>query len=327
MLSYFFIFSFFDFGYYFFYTLIEVIITKIQPYNTDSFSSIDSYKVEDKSLFGEIILRLVDTDEVFFDEQKLQEWESMLSPFSAKISLDEINGMNLILNDHDCSDTFFQDVIKQLREDGIQFTITRDNININENNATIITLDQQYSAGPGTLVFAPYNNTRVGHSDSLALAMNTAFSQNGFIVGDILCGQAGYKQDEDGTIHTFFPTDTECAIDETFNSSFVTISFGTQNQNGIWVAKSIENGLARQKYYLKGHNNSTDLIYRANTSDSIDEVANYFGADIHQLKSFNHIKDSSFQNHQTIVNPSIENRSEFNPTSLFQIDNIKTRAY
>ena len=263
----------------------------------------------------------------FLSKDKLDEIDSMLSAFSADVSIDDINSMNLILNDNDCSDTFFQDITNQLREDGVQLTITRDGNNINENNSTIITLDQQYSAGPGTLIFAPYNNTRVGQSDSLALAMNAAFAQNGFTVGEILCGQIGYKQDEDGIVHTFFPTDTESAIDEAYDSSFVTISFGTQNQSGEWVAKSIENGLARQNYYLKSDDSSSDLIYRANSEDSLEDVANYFGSDVPQLKGFNHMKDSTFTDYQTIVNPAVENMSSFDKTGMFQINGQKTRVF
>ena len=302
--------------------------------NTDSLSNTDHYKVSRKSRIGSIVLAFLVTASVtggaihhFLNKQKQQEIHSMLSPFSTEISIDDINDMNLILNDQDCSDTFFQEVAGQLREDGIQFIITRDGNGINENNSTIVTLDQQYSAGPGTIIFAPYDNARVGQSDSLALAMNTAFKQNGFIVGDILCGQTGYKQDEDGTVYTFFPTDTEEKIDEAFDSSFVTISFGTQNQNGTWVAKSIENGLARQNYHLKSDDSSTDLIYRANSGDSIEDVTNYFGTDAHQLRSFNQLSDPFFADHQTVVNPSVENMNSFDSNGMFQIGDQKTRTY
>ena len=82
---------------------------------------------------------------------------------------------------------------------------------------------------------------------------------------------------------------------------------GTQNQNAEWVAKSIENGLARQKYYLNGDDNQSDLIYRANDGDKVDDVANYFGTESNELKQFNSIDGSECKEAQTIINPAVQN--------------------
>ena len=255
------------------------------------------------------------------------EIEDMVSPFSIEMSVDEINDMNLILNDDDCSDTFFQEVVDQLREDGLEVTVTEGSKDINQNNATIITLDQQYSAGEGTVIFAPYNNSMVGHSDSLALSMQAAFDQNGFIVGDISCGQVGYEVDEEGNVHIFGPTETEKQMNEGYDSSFVTISFGTDNQNAEWVAKSLENGLARQNAYLRSDDNQTDLIYRASPNDSIEDVADYFGTEKDKLQAFNHMTGDTFRESQTIVNPYVSDMKAFDKNGVFIIDDIKTKAY
>ena len=302
--------------------------------NAESFSDTKQYKVTRKSKVGSILLALIIAGSIsgtithqiqnYYQQKEL---DAMIPSFSISTTIEDINNMNLILNDDDCSDTFFEGVANQLKEDGIQFTTTCDCEDINQNNATIVTLDQQYSAGPGTIIFAPYDNARVGQSDSLALSMQAAFKQNGFIVDDVMCGQVGYEQDEDGTIHTFFPTDTEKAMDEGYDSSFVTISFGTQIQNAEWVAKSIENGLARQNYHLKSDDSPTDLIYRANSGDEIDDVANYFRTDSNKLRKFNHMSDSTFTDSQTVVNPSIEEMHAFDKTGMFQIGEEKTRAY
>ena len=258
---------------------------------------------------------------------KEPEIEDMVPPFTIEASIDEINDMNIILNDDDCSDTFFEDVVGHLKEDGLEFTVTSNCHDINQNNSTVITLDQQYSAGPGTVVFAPYNNAVVGHSDSLALSMQAAFEQNGFIADEISCGQIGYEVDEDGTIHSVVPTDTEREMDAGYDSSFVTISFGTDNQNAEWVAKSIENGLARQNNYLKTDDSQTDLIYRANPNDSVEDVANYFGTNVEQLSSFNNLNGTSFQEGQTVVNPSVGGSQSFDSHGIFEIGGVITRAY
>ena len=257
---------------------------------------------------------------------KKEEIEKVIPPFSTSVTLDEINDMNIIINDDDCSDTFFVEVTDKLKEDGISFTTTSNEVDINQNNVTVISLDQQYSAGPDTIIFAPYNNTRVGQSDSLALAMQSAFIQNGFSVSDISCGMAGYFEDNEGNVHYFAPTNTESAIDEVYDSSFVTISFGTQNINSEWVAKSIENGLARQNYYLKSEDNQSDLIYRANTQDDIDGVAAYFGTDSSSLRKYNNVGDT-FTESEAVINPGVQDMKSFDKNGMFQIGKEKTRAY
>ena len=250
-----------------------------------------------------------------------------VAPFSASVSLDEINSLNIILNDNDCSNAFFEEVVQKFQEDGIRCTVTKGCIDINQDGCTVITLDQQYSAGYGTVVFAPYDNTRLGHSDSLALSMQTAFYQNGFIADSLSCGQFGFEKDEDGTIHYSVPTDTEKAIDQDKETSFVTISFGTRNLNAEWVAKSIENGLARQKYYLNSYENQTDLVYRANSSDDLEVVSQYFGADVDALTSYNKIQSTQFDEAQAVVNPYVSEMDVFSHHSEFDIDGVKTKAY
>ncbi len=248
-------------------------------------------------------------------------------PTSSNISSDEINDMNIIINDSDCSDKFFNDVCDVLIKDGIEFSTTKNCVDINKDNCTVITLDQQYSSGASTLIFAPYNNTRLGNSDSLAVAMKTAFDQNCFFVDNILCSQVGFEQDSLGNVRYNVATDTEKAIEDDKDASFVTISFGTTNNNAEWTAKSIENGLARQKYYLDNFDNGSDLVYCANQTDSIEDISKYFGVDATNLVKYNSIKDNKIADTQAIVNPNVESMDVFNKNYLFEIDNQKTRAY
>ena len=248
-------------------------------------------------------------------------------PKTSNISSSEINELNIIINDSDCSDKFFNDVCDVLIKDGIEFSTTKNCVDINKDNCTVITLDQQYSSGASTLIFAPYNNTRLGNSDSLAVAMKTAFDQNCFFVDNILCSQVGFEQDSLGNVRYNVATDTEKAIEDDKDASFVTISFGTTNNNAEWTAKSIENGLARQKYYLDNFDNGSDLVYCANQTDSIEDISKYFGVDATNLVKYNSIKDNKIADTQAIVNPNVESMDVFNKNYLFEIDNQKTRAY
>ena len=311
-----------------------MIVTKINIHNLDCLKNDNHYKLSKKQKVGSIFLSFLVASAVMStmisnigNDTSKPEIEPLVPPFTAEVTLEEINDMNIIINDNDCSDTFFEDVVSNLTDDGIKVTTTNSGIDINQNDVTVIALDQQYSAGPGTIIFAPYDNARVGESDSLALSMQAAFKQNGFEVDELACAQAGFREDENGNIETFFPTDTEEAIDNDHDSSFVTISFGTQNQNAEWVAKSIENGLARQNYYLKNDDSNTDLIYRANSNDNIEDVANYFGTDSNSLKKFNNINNSELNDSEAIVNPVVDSMNAFNSNGLFQIGNEKTRAY
>ncbi len=311
-----------------------MIVTKINIHNTDSLKDNNRYKLSKKQKVGSIFLSFFVAGAVMTsmisdigNDTPREEIEALVPPFRAELTLDEINDMNIILNDNDCSDLFFDEVAAKLEEDGLNITTTSNGTDINQNDVTVITLDQQYSAGPGTIIFAPYDNARVGESDSLALSMQAAFKQNGFEVDELSCAQAGFREDEDGNVETYFATDTENSIDSDHDSSFVTISFGTQNQNAEWVAKSIENGLARQNYYLKSDDSNTDLIYRASSTDNIEDVADYFGTDSSSLKSFNNIENNELSDSKTVVNPVIQEMKSFDTHAMFQIGNEKTRAY
>ena len=240
---------------------------------------------------------------------------------------EEINEMNIVLNDADCSDALFSDVVAHLKEDGIDVTTTKSCNGVNVDNATIITLDEQYSSGGETVIFAPYDNSRVGHSDSLALAMQTAFKQDGFQVADVQCGKSGYQEDENGEIVYTVPTGTEIAMDDDCDSSFVTISLGTHYRDAAQVAKTIENGLARQKLYLKSDDNQTDLIYHADSEDKIEDVANYFGTDAARLKNYNGIEANQFHNSQAVVNPYVDEMSAFDFGRFFQVEEQNQKTY
>lgn len=236
---------------------------------------------------------------------------------SLAFSINDINNMNVILYDNDCGNTFFQAVVEKLRNDGINLTVAKTNDDINCNRATIIALDEQYSSGPETIIFAPYNNTRVGFSDSLAIAMYLGFVQNGIQVKQIECGQRGSIN---GNGLAVGPTNTEKSISDGCNSSFVTISLGTEKHEPNDVAVSIENGLIRQLIYLNSDDHQTDLIYRANSKDELANVAEYFGTTSDCLKKYNKMKSNSFNQSQTVINPYVEQMPAFSLEYIFNFN-------
>lgn len=306
---------------------------KIDFQNKDLLNGNNCYKTNRKSKIGTMLAALFLAAAVSaginssIQNKDVEVIEPYVAPFSASVSTEEINDMNIILNDCDCGNTFFKDVVDILESDGIKVTTTTNCCDINNDNCTVITLDHQYSAGEGTIIFAPYNNSRIGHSDSLAISMRTAFDQNGFIVGDIACSQIGYIVNDDGTVTSTVPTPTEAAIDDEKDTSFVTISFGTQTTNAEWVAKSIENGLARQKYYLDNYDSQTDLIYHANSGDSVENVALYFGTEKSSLIAYNGLTSGEIYDSQAVINSNVKDYEVFNRDSVFDIDGNKTKAY
>ncbi len=260
------------------------------------------------------------------DLQDNNNFHSFDSSESVQVSIDEINDMHVILNDSDCSDTFFDDVCSFLSNQGLHFDITRNSIDIDEDDYTIITLDQQYNSGFGSLIFAPFDNTRLGDSDSLALAVMAAMKQNEIVVDDIISGKVGFRADDVGNVSTLVPTEAEEKIDVGKSTSFVTISLGTQNTNFEMVGRSIINALMRQKYYLDHFDSHTDLLYRADSGEAVPMVAEYFGSTVDELSDVNNLKDQNTLEAQTIINPNARNIASFNSSIIFQLVEEKSKS-
>lgn len=308
---------------------------KLNNYN--NFNSNESYKLKKKGKIGAIVVTTLGLAVGFGlsnnikDSNKKSELNTMVESeryFGQRnIEKNQINNLNIIINDCDCSDTLFESVCSCLRDDGIVFQQSMNNAEINNDDCVVVTLDQQYTSGTNTYIFAPFDNTRIGNSDSLALSMQTAFKQNGFLSDEILCGVIGYRENPDGTISSILPTKTEEMIDTSKDTSFITISFGTDNVNPEWVAKSIENGLCRYCDYIDGYDVQTDLIYRSSPGENTEDVANYFGVSNTDLCMFNKIDSSNSLHTQTIINPIAQNIEPFNNSINYSIDNMKTKAY
>lgn len=232
------------------------------------------------------------------------------------VSLDDVNKLKIIINDDDCSNTLFQDVCEQLNNDGISFTPSKRGSGINVDGAVVFTLDQQYVSGPNTLILAPQENGRLGNSDALALASNAAFYQKGFFTGEISCGKIGYRETDDGEVLERVPSETEEIIEKSNDTSFVTISFGTQNVNAELVAAGLENALARYVSYINNDNNvGQDFIYRVEPKDTLDTIATRYDTTISTINSSNnrHYDDMQLSADQTIIAPKADTLKEFDP--------------
>lgn len=232
------------------------------------------------------------------------------------VSLDDVNQLKIIINDNDCSNTLFKDVCEKLDSDGILFTPTKRCAGLNVDEGVIFTLDQQYVSGPNTLILAPQENNRLDNSDILALATNAAFYAKGFFTGEISCGRVGYRETDGGEVLERVPTETEEMVDNDNNTSFVTISFGTQDIDAELVAASIEDALARYVSYMNGNNNSQqDFVYRVESGDTLDMIARRYDTTIDKINSSNnrHYDDVQILTDQTIINPKADAIKEFNP--------------
>ena len=241
-------------------------------------------------------------------------------PVSYEVPINSINDLSIIINDQECSDSFFEAVCTHLKEKGINYNISHLGKEINVDNSVVITLDMQYCGGDHTMIFAPFDNARLGQSDSLSLAMYASFLQNGFTIKELSNGKIGFRGNDEDNKRGIIPTKTEEIINPSFLTSFVTISFGTGASNPSIVADSIINGLARFKYYLDYCDLNTDLVYRSSPNDKVAVAAKYFGVSDRDLVSYNHLEDFYTLNGDVIINPLVGTQDAFNPNNSFTIN-------
>ena len=236
-----------------------------------------------------------------------------------EISVNQVNDLNIIINNSNCSDNFINDIAEELKKDGISFTLTSKEKNINVNGAVVITLDQQYISGPGMVVLAPYENNRNGNSDALALAMQAGFNEKGFFADEIQCGKMGYQQLEDGTVVEQIPSETEAAISPTYDTSFVTLCFGTSNNNAELVGKSIKLALARYTNYVTNENAGIDLVYRSEIGDTAEDVASKTGVDVADITTDGVLLDDT-----TVINSGVKKLDSFDRRSPVSLGGIES---
>ena len=131
----------------------------------------------------------------------------------------------------------------------------------------------------------------------------------------------GFRENEDGTISERIPTYTESTVGKDKNTSFVTISFGTQNTHAGLTASSIEAMLTRYYSYINAGYGNEYLIYCVEDGQDYEDIGDVLGSNADTLDHFNDTSDESLLlPGETIINPVVAQRREFNkhvPTNLY----------
>lgn len=225
--------------------------------------------------------------------------EDLLSSNTIEVASDDINDLNLIINDNDCGNAFFEDVCDSLEEQGIKFEISRQNDNLKHEDATIITLDQQMVSGEGVTLIGPQQDGTANHSEALLKAAQVTFHQRAWDTNSI-AGIATYKTDENGEIvYTTVPSPTEQDVLD--DSAYITFAFGTMKEGFTpeKVAEDLVLSLGRYHYFLE---NDSKYISELDTPESYHmsgDNSYYFSKEINGATAFNPelvVKVQSYEN-------------------------------
>ena len=84
------------------------------------------------------------------------------------------------------------------------------------------------------------------------------------------------------------------------------------NSNKIYLE------LNDKKYYPTDSN--TDLLYRTDSGESIDVIAEYFNSDAHSLTSYNNIFGNTVYKPQVIINPNVNSMGVFNKNVELELE-------
>lgn len=247
--------------------------------------------------------------------------EQMLQTEVPEVSLEQINDLNIIINDNGCEDNFIDGVCKRLEENGIEYSFSQNNENINVDDSVVISIDQEYITdvkfehGIGAQIIAQYANNN-NDSDALAIAMGKCFSNT-----DVYCGKLQYTDLKDAGR---MPSSTESAIDKDKNTSQVTLCFAKDSwRTPSNVADNITEALGRFAAY-KAENLDVDLLVRAGGDcNSAWGLADRFNCTVDEVRKYNNMENPQLD--QTIFNPAIEKINAFNG-EIKVVDNAKTNT-
>lgn len=248
-------------------------------------------------------------------------FETKMPVEDVSVQLGDINSLNIIINDNNCSDAYIEGVCQELDKSRIKYSFSRENNRINQPNSVVITLDQQYTSGVDTCILtSSKNNAKNNDSDALALAMNKALNDQN-IGTEIFCGKKGYSG-SGNSVEERVPTSTESKITED-NTSYVTICLGTNLPDANTMAGIIKSGLARYVTYQKEtaismDDVSTDGIVRVSYGDVWSTLAEKFGCSTEKLAAANGRTTRDILNmDEAIVNPNVSEMAAFkNPVTV-----------
>lgn len=245
---------------------------------------------------------------------------SMFDSNVISVGIDDINKLNIIINDDDCSNVFIESVYRSLDSMGILYRFTKGIGDEDIYDATVITFDQQYISGPRIALIGAYQNGRRDNSDALALTMQASFEAHGVATDGIFCGKRGYRKSDNG-VATRVPTPTEEAIVNGTNTSFVTIALGTNIPDAHDMTNIMVEGLARYADYVARQNNC-DLVYRVEDGNDLDSLTKVFNRSEFDISNFNKL-NTGIPNDAAIINPDSQNFLDFDSNFRVEISEAK----
>lgn len=212
--------------------------------------------------------------------------EDLISPTTVNVSIDDINQLGVILNDNDCGNSFFKNICSSLEEYGLEFEISNHNDNIQCDNATVITLDQQLSYGEETFLIGPCQDGTANKSEALLKATQVTFANRGWNTQS-LAGLQKYATGTDSdTVYTKVPSPTEENTPE--SSSQITIAIGTGGSffSSEKIAEDVILSLARYQNYLDKESAYVEEEIDALAPHMKNDNSYFFNSQINNAKSF-----------------------------------------
>ena len=231
------------------------------------------------------------------------ELDSMISDNTLEVSIDDINdNLSLIINDNDCGNAFFEDFCQSLEEQGIEFRTSRSNDNLDYENSTVITLDQQMVAGEGIALVGPQKDGTANHSEALLMSMLVTLHNDGW-EANAIAGIPQYQSLDNGdVIYTTVPSPTEQAA--TKSDAQITLAIGTMPADATIdkLVKDVTVALGRYSNYLINDEKHVEIVSEPNSAHAEYDNSYYFDKQILAAGSFSYSKhveiaDSKSQHH------------------------------
>ena len=229
--------------------------------------------------------------------------DSMVSDSTLEVSIDDINdNLSLIINDNDCGNAFFEDFCQSLEEQGIEFLTSQANDNLDYENSTVITLDQQMVAGEGIALVGPQKDGTANHSEALLMSMLVTLHNDGWDANAI-AGISQYQSLDNGdVIYTTVPSPTEQMA--TKSDAQITVAIGTMPTDATTekLAKDVTVALGRYSNYLINDEKHVEIVSEPNSVHAEYDNSYYFDKQILAAGSFSYSKhveitDSKSQHH------------------------------
>ena len=229
--------------------------------------------------------------------------DSMVSDSTLEVSIDDINdNLSLIINDNDCWNAFFEDFCQSLEEQGIEFLTSQANDNLDYENSTVITLDQQMVAGEGIALVGPQKDGTANHSEALLMSMLVTLHNDGWDANAI-AGISQYQSLDNGdVIYTTVPSPTEQMA--TKSDAQITVAIGTMPTDATTekLAKDVTVALGRYSNYLINDEKHVEIVSEPNSVHAEYDNSYYFDKQILAAGSFSYSKhveitDSKSQHH------------------------------